>query len=717
MRKLSLLPFVLTLAVSAHATLVPFSEKRVTAPTPDVAAFNQAWGRIATDGDAFLAVWIEYDQSGSGDVHGALVSPEGERSGDDVLRIATTAAREERVEVAFGGGRYLVAWLTPTKLLARFVGRDGAMSSVIEIGSATISGKIGLAFNGSRFLVTWEYGGHHHGALISTTGEIVKTFDVGVSSATAIDTPLVAANGGFHFLTSVTDFNGVPNVNGFPSDVGVTSIDENGTVGARVVVMPAVTPVFDLNATSSGTEILAGWTTAVGIPGATVRNVRVTASGAGAVDVVPAEGQYLQDLVVDAGGFLFFYGAHETKFMRRPGAREPVGTVATPNTKTAILDSANNGVRTLVLVRGAHRVGGEYGAAGGDLYLTRLDTMEIAPLVVAPRHQVSPDVASNGNTLLAVWCEYIGSERRLGVIASPLGTEIAIDLHADVVRPTRPRVASNGTDWLVVWVDGSELYGSRVGRGGTTLDAQPFLIAENLWEDSDVAVSWDGTQYVVVYLRGILNRGLHTTPYAARVSPQGTMPHPELVLAEVGPNQMPAIASSPAGSLVVWLGTNLRGALISTSGTFTPLAFPTMNAGSIVYPSVAWNGDTYLVAARQWVLVSATGVIRTPITEFVGPTGPSLGLVEVAPLGDGFALFWQEDHVFSARIDHHGVLTEAPALVDAHAPELARFGTAGNVVVYARKIGHATGEIQRVFWREVVQVNGNPRRRATHSTR
>lgn len=704
MRTPLLLSLVFT--VSIQAAIVPFSEKRVTAPTPDVAAFDQALARIATDGDAFLAVWIDHTLAGSGNVHGARVSSEGRRFDDEVLPIATTDADESRVGLAFGGDRYLVVWSTPTALRARFVARNGAMSSVFDVAALTAISRVGVAFNGNRFLVTWEAASTFRGATISTAGEVLKTFDIASSLATP-DSAVVAANGAFHFITAIVDFNGVPNGNGFPSDVGVTRVDENGTVGTRVVVAPATTPVFDLNATSTATEILIGWTTAIGIPGATVRNVRVTSSGPGAIDVVPAEGLYLHDLVVDTVGFLFFYGADGTKFMRRPGAREPAGSVATPDTKTALLDSANNGVRTLVLLRGAHRIGFEYGPAGGDLYITRLDTMEIEPLVVAPGHQASPDVASAGDVRLAVWCEYIGSDRRLGVVASRLGTDVGIDLNADVYHPVAPRVASNGTDWLVVWIDGADVYGSRVAHNGSLLDAEPFVVAEDIYDGSDVAVSWDGTQYVVVYFRGIFNRGVRTTARATRISSQGAA-LAELTLSDEGPNELPAIAGHGNGSLVVWRnGTSaVRGGLLSNGGTFTPLSFPSLIATGL-RPSVAWNDNTYLVAARQWVLVSATGVVRSPITEFVD-------VASAEPFGDGFLLFsFSDSNLFATRVDGEGVLRDGPVFVGA----AASFGTAGNVVVYARKIGHAIGDITRVFWREVVQVSGNPRRRATHSTR
>jgi hypothetical protein len=736
MRSLVLFSLVLlSLSFSVQATLVPGSEKGVTAPVPDVAPFDQASGRIATDGDSFLAVWIEHSLNGTGDVHGARLTPEGKRVDDAVLHIATTNADENRVAIAFGGDRYFVVWSTPTALRARFVARDGAMSDVIEIAALTNFRQPQVAFNGSRFLVTWRTDAQFRGALVDINGAIVKTFDIATTQLTPYDPAVVAVSGTFRFATAIVDFNGVPNGNGYPADVGVTPIDADGVVGTRVVIAPATTPVFDLNAASSGSEFLVGWTTAIGIPGSTVRDVLVTNAGAGAIDVIPADGLYLHDLVADSSGFLIFYGADGTKYMRRPGAREPIGSVNTPATQTALLDSANNGDRTLVIVRGAARPGFEWGPAGGDLYVTRLDTMEIEPLVVAPRHQSSPDIAAAGDLRLAVWCEYIGSERRLAILGTRLSASRnaidanAIDVHASVFHPAAPRVASNGTDWLVVWVDNNALYGARIAHDGTPLDGTPFVIATDIFVGSDLAVSWDGSRYNVVFFRGQFLRGLRTVVRVARIPAQDTRPEPELVLSEDTANEFPAIASGPDGSLVVWRDSfHLRAALLAPSGAVTPLGLLSTDAIA-PRPAVGWNGNTFLVAAPfnerlQWFLVSATGVVRTPLSTFphIDSTlgvGTGFPAIEVEAFGDSFLLFWngraetqpvRMANIYAARVNGEGILADGATFVGSAVIDYTpSIGAAGNLVVYSRKIA---GELARVFAREVQYTPGKPRRRA-----
>ncbi len=730
------LSLLLALHLSAHATLVIGSEKGVTTPTPDVAPFSQDNGQLATDGDTFLAVWIDQTLTGIGDVHAARVSSTGKRIDDDVLRIAVTDTFENWVAVAYGSDRYLVVWPTLAAIHARFVGRDGSMSDVIDINSILgESTQPQVAFNGNRFLLIWRAGTVYRGATIDPNGQVLKTFDVASSAQTWAETALVTVNGAFQFVTAITDFNGAPNGNGYPASVGFTTIDENGAVSERVVVAPATTPVFDVRAVSSGSDFLMAWSTALGIPGGMVRAARVTSTGPGAIESIPAEGAWLHDVAVDGAGFLIIYGAEGAKSIRRLGASAPSGVVATPDTPTAILDAAGNGARTLALVRGNARVG-LYGPAGADLYITRLDTQEIEPLVVAPRHQSSPDLAAAGDVRLAVWCEYIGSDRRLGIVASRLDADSnGIDLGADVDHPAEPRVASNGTDWLVAWIDGTTVFGSRVAHDGTRLDASPFVIASGIYESSHLAVSWDGTQYIVVYLRGQSVRGLRTTLRAARVTSQGTLSLPELTLSTEAENEFPAISSQPTGSLIVWRsGFFLQGVLLSSGGTTTPLAFPsTYPVGP--RPAVAWNSGTFIVAAPvrgpfgdqiHWQLVSAAGVVQTPLSTFVDINGTQIisgGYpVELEPYGDTFLLFWtglavdaeqRTVNVFAARINGTGLLVDAPKnVLTTSFDYIPSIGASGNTIVYSRKIGHATRELARVYTRTVQYSPGKPRRRA-----
>jgi hypothetical protein len=744
--KLPILFLVLTLTLPLSAALVPGSEKPVTAPLSDIAAYDQSDARIATDGDSFLAVWIDHGIAGPGDVLAIRVAPNGRRLGDEPIRIAATPDDESQTAIAWGVGRYLVVWSTPTALRARFTGSDASLSAVLDI-EALRSGarQPQIAFNGHVFLVVWSngFGATFRGALIDPNGTVLQKFDVAPTAQTVDDFAVVAAGGAFQFVSAITDFGGVPTGNGFPADVGLTRIDENGTVGPRVVVAPSSSPVFALSAAVRNNEIAIGWITALAIPGAFVRTVRVTAAGAGAVESIPADRLVLDDLVADASGFLAIYGDDHQRFLHRLGDANST-TLAIPALDSEVMDTASNGTTTVAVIRALGR-GYQYGPAGGDLYLMHLDTQTFDPLVVAPRHQMFPDIAAANDLRLAVWCEYLGSGRRLAILASRLDANgqtidpAAIDLGANLFRPQVQRVASNGTDWLVTWIDDITIYGMRVSHAGTRLDAAPFVIAAGVMDNSSVAMSWDGAQYVVVYQRGYFLHGIRATVRAALVSPQGTVA-PELTVSSEASNELSVVASGADSSLLIWRsGRFLQGALLSRSGTSTPVSFAATDPVGF-RPAVAFNAGNYLVAAPvtgsfgtevQWLLVSEAGNVSVPQTAFVPidstTTFDSSGLpsVEVEPFGDTFLLYWygvghnRQQHlatVFAARIARDGVLTDPPVAIATITvgDYWHTLGATGATVIYAHPIGHPVREVTRVFARTMQVVAGNPRRRAVH---
>jgi hypothetical protein len=734
-----LLALLLSLTLPASAALIVNPEKQVAAPAFDVPAFDQSEVRMVGNGETFLAVWTDRAVSGKGDVHATRVSSGGTASGPTIV-IAATDVDESHPNLAWGGFAYLVVWSTPTGIMARQLFAHVGTGDAFQIDTTAGETTPAIAFNGDVFLVAWSTGSKFRGAIVDRSGVVTKRFDIADTTLTSPETPLVGANGAFHFVTAITDFGGVPTGNGYPSDVGVTSIDGNAVVGSRIIIASASTPVIDLKAASSGTELVVAWSTAREISGGTIRSVRVRANGADAPETFAAEAMYLHDVVAESSGFLLVYGDRTTQHIRRVGASAASGVVPKPDTPTAVSDGASNFSRTILLVRGLPRVGEELTPVAGDLYLSSLETQTAYPLVVAPRHQSSPDVAAAGDIRLAVWSEFIGTERLLGIVGrridangNPLDAA-TIDLHGRVQRGVAPRVASNGNAWLVTWAAEGRVYGMRVSHDGSPLDASPFVIAEGVFDETEVAVSWDGADYVVVFFRGVFARGLRTTPRAIRVSALGAVNATETTLSTENANEHPAIASGTNGSLIAWLrGHALEGVLLSRGGTITPLSLPLTLAGA--RPAVAWSNGTFLLAAPfsggagaqiRWLLVSESAVVREPFSPFVGLASDSgafgLPSIEVEAAGDAFLLYFtpaaadrqtRVTTLFAARIGRDGVLTDAARPIgETVADSIPVIGASGAMVVYARKIGHATRDITRVFARTLQHTAGKPRRRA-----
>ncbi|MFP5247905.1 MAG: hypothetical protein ACLGH0_14520, partial [Thermoanaerobaculia bacterium] len=450
---------------------------------------------------------------------------------------------------------------------------------------------------------------------------------------------------------------------------------------------------FDLHADVLGNSIIVAWRNA-----GEIRSARIVDGAATPVDAFAAPDLQLHDIAGDT----FVFGDDRTRFFRRGGVTQPLPVPAELST---VSDAATNGAQTVLIARGLPRLGFPYGPAGSDLYVQQLDDPAPRPLVTAPRHQQSVDVA-NG---LAVWSEYIGSERRLSVVAGFLGSSGSsegLDLRANTYHPVVPHVASSGDGWLVAWCDATTVYGSRIAADGTLLDAQPFVIASGVYEGTDVAVSWDGTSYVVVFLRGIFLRGLQTTITAARVTSSGSVQ--EIALSSVGANEFPAIARG----LVVWInGTQLRGAFAATGA---PVSFPNLHAIR-PRPAVAAHDDGYIVASPvsgpfgaqlRWFAVNANGVVSAPEEEF-----PMLGFpaaTDATAFDSGVLLSYRRDGaVYALLVDRNGAILEAPTYLAT----AASFATSGATLVYARTIGHPTRELQRAFTRTLSRIAKQPKRR------
>ena len=134
------------------------------------AANYQTAADVASDGQAYLAVWTDL-RAGSTQhdcaVYGTRFSNEGKALDPSSFRISQWGSHAPRV--AYGGGCYLVSWLTDfgedsSQVWAARVGRDGVPldTNPIRIPGLTfdyVDGGPDVAFGDSLFLVVWQYGG------------------------------------------------------------------------------------------------------------------------------------------------------------------------------------------------------------------------------------------------------------------------------------------------------------------------------------------------------------------------------------------------------------------------------------------------------------------------------------------------------------------------------------------------------------------------------
>jgi hypothetical protein len=149
------------------------------------------------------------------------------------------------------------------------------------------------------------------------------------------------------------------------------------------------------------------------------------------------------------------------------------------------------------------------------------------------------------------------ADRRAPVVSDSSVVLIGgVDALALPAAPAGVAAAFDGASWLVVWSDSrngsADVWGARFSAAGEPLDASPIPIAVAPGEQSEPAVAFDGTRYLVVWEdhrtggdRGILG---------ARVTPAGTVvdPVPITIAAATYHQRSPSVAFDGTTFLVVW---------------------------------------------------------------------------------------------------------------------------------------------------------------------
>ncbi len=171
-----------------------------------------------------------------------------------------------------------------------------------------------------------------------------------------------------------------------------------------------------------------------------------------------------------------------------------------------------------------------------------------------------------------------------------------------------PRVATNGTDFLVVWKTMDlKVYAARFSSAGKPLGS-PFQLgtAYTAGYHTHVAVGYGGGNYLVAWDGG----GAPSWLTATRVTPQGKVLDPMGITVAKAHGSNPDIAFDGTNFLLVWYHKNAKSlntiyaARVSTSGAVldkTPVQVNQSPAGqSAKNPAVAFDGTNYLVVYETW---------------------------------------------------------------------------------------------------------------------
>ncbi|HYI00274.1 hypothetical protein [Hyalangium sp.] len=417
---------------------------------------------VASNGEDFLAVWLDYRSGIGRDLYGTRVTGSGSvLDGPGFAVAADPNVQESYVAVASNDTDYLVAWTAWDDSNATF------QTLASRVSSATVSSS---PVQDTTSLVLSPSGGtYRYPAVVKAGTDYLVAWDGNglTPGTTDLYSAWVSSSAGTITAGS-----------GFPVTATVTSLYQTE---------PAVA--------SNGTNYLVVWTETAG-GSIQIYGARVTREG-GTIDVPPlvitAEIRERQTPVVASNGVDYFVAWMDYRDVdwNIYGAR----VLATGPTSSAVLDTSGIAIST------------------------------------DSAFQNAPDVASDGTDYLVVWRQDAGGNRgdiygaRVtsgGVVQDTSGIAIA----TNTVEHYTPRVAASQTGYFVVWAEyqsstAFDVHGARVSTAGLVLDSPSIPISNSIGEQYDPDVASDGTDYFVVWTD--YRSGTNNDIYGARVSGAGVV--------------------------------------------------------------------------------------------------------------------------------------------------------------------------------------------------
>lgn len=625
---------------------------------------------VAFDGASYVVLWTQTVPPKG--VYAARVKPDG--SVLDALPI-TISLSGDAEEITRGDGCSLAIWSDWTgniaNIYARRIGQDGKPMGGSATHVTTNAAYPDTAFDGSTYLVVWRDSSAIRAARLTSTAVLLDATPILVASTASTNARPSVAGGTTGFvvqwldsdestrLARVTKDGGVLDAGGIvlPKSSGHADVAFDGTSFLSVFEGATASDVLGTRFAPAGAFLdPAPFTIS---PGFEIQEAPRVASQNGEHLVVWASsgGNVPPDDVsgrrVASNGTLL--GSQQISFAL--GANDQFSPAV-----------ASDG-KEFLLVWQDHR-----DSSGADLYAERivadgsvLDPLAI-PLVVENAAQEEPQLTFDGTNYFSVWQDRRDGELDVygarvdttGKVLDPGGFPIASSAQSELF----PAIATNGSLMFVTWSHGGgfdpDVHGARVTPSGKLLDPTGFVIAEGPGAQSSAAVASDGTDFLVVWSHGTAP-SYSKTPNelrAARYAKDGTLlaPSPLLVAAAVnGRRYSPRLAFGNGVYLVVW--HDERNALVDSAdwdiyaARVTPSGDVldangirvTQAAGEDVWSDVTWDGSAFVVvwntpSDKRAARIDEAGTVLDPGGFVVSPINEWARTVRVAANGFGTTL-------------------------------------------------------------------------------
>ena len=254
-----------------------------------------------------------------------------------------------------------------------------------------------------------------------------------------------------------------------------------------------------------------------------------------------------------------------------------------------------------------------------------------------------------------------------------------------------PKIASDGTNYLVAWRDdrttsGWDIVGTRVNRDGVVLDPDGVLISDAPARQMSPDVAFDGSNYLVTWddeRRGDFD------VYSARVTPSGSVLDPDGIPITTAPNHQggPAVEFDGTNYMIVWndwrAGFDIYGARMSPTGTVLDPGGIQISPATAMQegPALAFDGTNYLVAWQDdrssmhvpdiyGARVTRAGAVLDPAGIAISTAYGYQRTPAVAFGGSNYFVAWADrrstrDEIYASRVTPAGLVLDPDGIAVA----------------------------------------------------
>ncbi len=587
------------------------AEVPLSAPVPDLV--DASFPAIGAGRDQMLVAWLRTTDAVS-DLYVTRVSTEGKVLDQYPQFVYSGAAAPI---VVAGDDRYLVLWARGSQDAGlAVIGTDGTI-----IHRETFPEKDGIlphaaAFNGHEFLAAWWVvtnsiiADDDIGTLVDLDG---TTNGNPIPFAGHVDA--IAVNGS-DFLVGSRRFDSVAQCGPchftayaqriFPAgaaDPARRLFAWDFTSSSRVDVATVV---------AHGDGYLAAWIESTTAPHSELKVMPLDRSGtpsgaAKSIYTLPGFIEAPLNAFPDGSDTIFVMGWSYTKALRYSDSSGSSPAVVLPDQNRA---AAWNGRNVVVVDSNPLRL---------NFYSPDLTRDEAMPsdvdIAVAAAPQEIPRVATNGQTFCVIWTEYRGRDRQ--VYARVMSRFGPVEDEILLGRASAPSIASDGTGYMAAFIEGSSVAVQRISGTGSLIDSQPVYLPRVDPLESNPVIVWNGSEYLVVFESTSFATTFQqiVSIYGVRVTRDGSIIDAEAkpISPAGGWRSGPGVAWDGREYLVAWKETICTANCTSVksmvwhqdvaAARFSPEltlldSIPVRPPGPAAVRdqlSVAWNGELFLV--------------------------------------------------------------------------------------------------------------------------